>query len=108
MLFPRALPRLVDVLIDLPVMGFATGYSVLTGILFGVVPALRVSRLAPALALRDGTRTVTSGRGQHRLQTWLVIGETALGLVLLVGAGLLIRGFVSVMRWIRDLMHTRC
>jgi predicted permease len=59
---------------------------------------LRISRLAPALALRDGTRTVTSGRGHHRLQTWLVIGETALGLVLLVGAGLLIRSFVSVLR----------
>src|SRR5882757_4748514 len=88
-LFPQALPRLVDVSLDLRVMTFAIVVSLLTGILFGVVPALRVSRLAPALALRDGTRTVTTGRGHHRLQTWLVIGETALGLVLLVGAGLL-------------------
>jgi predicted permease len=47
--------------------------------------------------MHEGTRTVTGGRGQHRLQTWLVIGETALGLVLLVGAGLLIRSFVSVL-----------
>jgi predicted permease len=54
--------------------------------------------LAPALALRDGTRTVTTGRGHHRLQTWLVIGETALGLVLLVGTGLVIRSFVSILR----------
>ena len=97
-LFPQALPRLRDVSIDLPVLGFALGASVLTGILFGVVPALRISRLAPALALREGTRTVTSGRRHHRLQTWLVIAETALGLVLLVGAGLLIRSFVSVLR----------
>jgi predicted permease len=97
-LFPKALPRLGDVSIDVPVFVFAVAVSVLTGILFGVVPALRVSQLAPALALRDGTRTVTSGRGHHRLQTWLVIGETALGLVLLVGAGLLIRSFVSVLR----------
>jgi putative ABC transport system permease protein len=97
-LFPQALPRLKDVSIDLPVLAFAIGVSVVTGILFGVVPALRISRLAPALALRDGTRTVTSGRAHHRLQTWLVIGETALGLVLLVGAGLLIRSFVSVLR----------
>jgi predicted permease len=97
-LFPKALPRLGEVSIDLPVLAFAIGVSVMTGILFGVVPALRISRLAPALALRDGTRTVTSGRGHHRLQTWLVIGETALGLVLLVGAGLLIRSFVSVLR----------
>ena len=98
LLFPKALPRLGDVSIDLPVLAFALAVSVLTGILFGVVPALRVSQLAPALALRDGTRTVTSGRGHHRLQTWLVIAETALGLVLLVGAGLLIRSFVSVLR----------
>jgi predicted permease len=96
--FPQALPRLKDVSVDLHVLAFAMGVSVLTGILFGVVPALRISRLAPALALRDGTRTVTSGRGHHRLQTWLVIGETALGLVLLVGAGLLIRSFVTVLR----------
>jgi predicted permease len=97
-LFPKALPRLGDVSIDVPVLAFAIAVSVLTGVLFGVVPALRISQLAPALALRDGTRTVTSGRGHHRLHTWLVIGETALGLVLLVGAGLLIRSFVSVLR----------
>jgi predicted permease len=96
--FPQALPRLGDVSIDLPVLAFAMGISVVTGILFGVVPALRTSSLAPALALRDGTRTVTRGLGHHRLQTWLVIGETALGLVLLVGAGLLIRSFVSELR----------
>ncbi|HEY2001529.1 MAG TPA: ABC transporter permease [Acidobacteriaceae bacterium] len=98
LLFPQALPRLKDVSIDLPVLGFAIGVSVVTGIVFGVVPALRISRLAPALALRDGTRSVTSGRGHHRLQTWLVIAETALGLVLLVCAGLLIRSFASVLR----------
>ncbi|MFL6428529.1 MAG: ABC transporter permease [Acidobacteriaceae bacterium] len=97
-LFPQVLPRLTDVSIDVRVLLFAMGISIVTGILFGVVPALRTSSLAPALALRDGTRTVTSGRGHHRLQTWLVIGETALGLVLLVGAGLLIRSFVSELR----------
>jgi predicted permease len=96
-MFPQVLPRLDDVSMDLPVLLFALGISAVTGILFGVVPALRVSSLPPALALRDGTRTVTSGRGHHRLQTLLVIGETALGLVLLVGAGLLIRSFVRVL-----------
>jgi predicted permease len=97
-LFPKALPRLGNVSIDLPVFAFAMAVSLLTGILFGVVPAFRASSVAPAVALRDGTRTVTSGRSHHRLQTWLVIGETALGLVLLVGAGLLIRSFASVLR----------
>jgi putative ABC transport system permease protein len=98
LLFPQPLPRLGEVSLDMRVLAFAMAVSVMTGILFGVVPALRISRLAPALALRDGARTVTSGRGHHRLQTWLVIAETALGLVLLVGAGLLIRSFVSVLR----------
>src|SRR5581483_8882899 len=57
----------------------------------------RTSRLDPSAALRDGTRSTTAGRGQQRLQNWLVIGETALGLVLLVGSGLLIRSFVNVL-----------
>jgi predicted permease len=94
---PETLPRLNEVSLNGTVLAFAVGVSVLTGLLFGVLPALRISRLDPALALREGTRTVTGGRKQHRLQTWLVIGETALGLVLLVGAGLLIRSFVSVL-----------
>ena len=94
---PETLPRLSEVSLNGTVLAFAVGLSVLTGLLFGVLPALRISRLDPALAMREGTRTVTGGRGQHRLQTWLVIGETALGLVLLVGAGLLIRSFVSVL-----------
>ena len=51
----------------------------------------------PSLALREGTRSVTSGRGQHRLNSILVVAETAIGLVLLVGAGLLIHSFVRVL-----------
>ena len=56
-----------------------------------------MSRLDPSLALRDGTRSVTAGRGQHRLHNTLVIAETALGLVLLVASGLFIRSFVRVL-----------
>ena len=52
-------------------------------------PHSRMSRLDPSLALRDGTRSVTAGRGQHRLHSTLVIAETALGLVLLIASGLL-------------------
>jgi predicted permease len=94
---PDTLPRLNEVSLNGTVLAFAVGISMLTGLLFGILPAMRISRLDPALALREGTRSVAGGRGQHRLQTWLVIGETALGLVLLVGAGLLIRSFVSVL-----------
>jgi predicted permease len=94
---PETLPRLNEVSLNGPALTFAVGLSLLTGLLFGVLPAVRISRLDPAVALREGTRTVTGGRAQHRLQTWMVVGETALSLVLLVGAGLLIRSFVRVL-----------
>jgi predicted permease len=94
---PQNLPRLEQIAVDGRVLLFAALASILTGVLFGALPAWRMSRLDPALALREGTRSVTSGRGQHRLNSVLVIMETAIGLVLLVGAGLLIRSFIQVL-----------
>ncbi len=94
---PQNLPRLDQVSVDGTVLAFASVASILTGVLFGVLPAWRMSRLDPALALREGTRNVTSGRGQHRLNDVLVVAETAIGLVLLVGAGLLIHSFMRVL-----------
>ncbi len=94
---PQELPRLNQVTVDGVVLAFAAAASILTGFIFGVLPAWRMSRLDPALALREGTRSVTSGRGQHRLHGALVIAETAIGLVLLIGAGLLIRSFIRVL-----------
>jgi putative ABC transport system permease protein len=96
--FLPEMPRLNEVSVNGPVLAFAVGLSVLTGLLFGVLPAVRISGINPAAAMREGTRTVTGGRAQHRMQTWMVIGETALSLVLLVGAGLLIRSFVGLLR----------
>ena len=94
---PQNLPRLDQVAVDGTVLGFAALASILTGVLFGVLPAWRMSRLDPSMALREGTRSVTTGRGQHRLNNILVVAETAIGLVLLVGAGLLIHSFVQVL-----------
>jgi predicted permease len=94
---PQNLPRLDGTAVDSTVLAFTVLASVLTGLLFGVVPALRMSRLDPSLALRDGTRSVTAGRGQHRLHSTLVIAETAIGLVLLIASGLFIRSFVRVL-----------
>jgi predicted permease len=68
------------------VLGFAVGVSILTGVLFGVAPALMSSKAAPADALRSGTRTTTGGAGL--LQRGLVVMQSALSVVLLVGAGL--------------------
>ena len=96
-LLPKDLPRLGEISIDASVLLFSLAASLFTGLLFGVAPAWRMSRLDPSTALRDGTRNTTAGRGQQRVQNWLVIGETALGLVLLAGSGLLIRSFVNVL-----------
>jgi predicted permease len=94
---PKNLPRLDTIAINGPVLAFAIGVSVLTGILFGLLPARRLAKLDPARALRDGTRTSSAGIAQHRLHSALVVTETALGLVLLIGAGLLIRSFMHLM-----------
>lgn len=96
-LLPADLPRAGSVGIDSTVLAFSLAVSFLTGLLFGVLPALRTARVDPSVALRDGTRTASSGRGQHRLHNALVIAQTAVGLVLLIGAGLLIRSFVRVL-----------
>ena len=94
---PQNLPRLDTISIDTSVLAFTLLASLLTGLLFGVLPAWRMSRLDPSLALRDGTRSVTGGRSQQRLHSTLVIVETALGLLLLVGSGLFIRSLVRIL-----------
>ncbi len=94
---PAAVPRLTEVSLNIPVLGFAAGVSLLTALLFGVLPAWRASQSQPALALSAGTRTIVGVRARHGLHSWLVVGETALGLVLLVGAGLLLRTFSAVL-----------
>ena len=97
-LLPAGLPRVDQIAIDGRVLGFALVISVLTGVLFGVLPALRASKQDPATALGDNGRGTTGGRRQYRLQSTLVIAETAIGLVLLVGAGLLIRSFDRILK----------
>ena len=94
---PEHLPRLEQISADYRVLAFAIAVSIFTGILFGLLPAIRISRLDPSTTLREGTRTTTSGRQQHHVHGALVIAETAIGLVLLVGSGLLIRSFVRIL-----------
>lgn len=96
-LLPVEIPRIGQVTINGTVLAFAVTVSVLTGILFGLLPAWRMSQIEPSSALREGVRSVTSGRARHNLQSGLVIAQTAIGLVLLVGSGLLIRSFIHVL-----------
>jgi predicted permease len=95
---PQNLPRLEHVPLDIRVLAFALLLSVATGLLFGVLPALRISRLDPSASLREDSRTATPGRRQNRLQGILVVAETALSLILLVGSGLLIRSLLQALR----------
>src|SRR6195256_5168110 len=92
---PEGAPRLGQVGIDYRVLTFALGVSALTGILFGIVPALQASKLDVTSALKEGG---CSGEGSRRTsaRSLLLIGEVALSLMLLVGAGLLIKSFLRL------------
>jgi len=89
-------PRLDEVAIDLRVLSFATLVSVLTGLLFGLVPALHASRPNMNEALKDAGRSGTGGTGRQRLRDALVVAEVALSVALLIGAGLLVRSMWTV------------
>jgi predicted permease len=93
---PENLPRLGTVKIDLAVLFSTMGTTFLTGLFFGLVPAFEGMRVNPNEALKDGDRATTSGAGRARLRGLLVTAEIALALMLLVGAGLLLRTFVAL------------
>jgi predicted permease len=94
---PSSLPRIGEVTVSLRVLLFAAGISVFTGVLFGLAPALQLSSPRLMDGLRQGTRGGGIGMGQHRFLGALVVSEFALSLVLLVGAGLLIRSFANLL-----------
>jgi predicted permease len=100
LLGPQSVPRMSDVGIGLSALAFTFLICVLSAILFGLAPALRVSRPDMQIALQGASRTSSGvsaiwGRG-HSLRRWLVITEIALCAMLLIGAGLLIRSFARV------------
>ena len=92
---PGGIPRIEQAAVDGRVLALTFAASALTGILFGLAPALQLSRSAPAIALRDDARTST---GRSALRAVLVVGELAVALILLAGAGLLIRSFAMLQR----------
>ncbi len=88
-LLPEALPRMDEIGVDGRVLAFTFGASLLAGILFGLAPALKISRSDVQASLKEGGRSVV--RSRNRAQGVLVVAEMAMALVLLVGAGLMIR-----------------
>jgi putative ABC transport system permease protein len=98
LLAPVTFPRITEVSIDPVALGFVFGVSALTAVIVGLVPARRAAHSSPGHALVAGSRSATGGRAARQLRGGLVVSEMALACVLLVGAGLLIRSFVSLLR----------
>ncbi len=94
-MWPRALPRTQEVGLHLGVLGFTAALALVTGIAFGLAPALRATAVRIEEGLRQDSTGSTGGRRQ-RMQHTLVVAEMALALVLLVGAGLLVRSFAAL------------
>jgi len=91
---PETLPRTEDIGLDSHVLLYAVGISILTGVVFGLVPALKLMRPDMHATLKEGGRGGSGAR--HRLQNTLVAAEMAMAVVLLIGAGLMIRSLAAL------------
>ena len=90
------IPRLEEASINGATLAFTAAVSVLTGLLFGVLPAFRSSSTDTMGALRDGGRNATLGRDRHRTRSALVTTQVALAVVLVIGSGLMVRSFAAL------------
>jgi putative ABC transport system permease protein len=94
---PPEIPRIDEVSPDATVLAFTFGLALLTGMLVGLAPAFAASRPELQTSLKDSSRGATAGRPQRRLRAALVVAEVGLAVVLTIGAGLLLRSFISVL-----------
>jgi predicted permease len=94
---PGNLPRLRDITLDPPALLFTLGASLLSGLLFGLVPALKQRGTQLATTLRAGGRTASASKERERARNMLVVAQVALALVLLVSSGLMIRTFQAIL-----------
>ncbi len=97
-LCPSNIPRLRDTSVDLSVLCFTLAMSILTALLFGMVPAWRGSGIRVSETLKEGAGRATGGRGWRRLHGGLVVSQLGLSVVLLIGAALLIRSLIALQR----------
>ncbi len=99
---PGNIPRLEAITLDGTVLAFTFAVSIVTGILFGLAPALRAARVDLNTSLKAGGRNAQGeggfGSSRRRLRSLLVVAEVAISLMLLIGAGLLVRSFVRLQR----------
>jgi putative ABC transport system permease protein len=90
------LPRLTSISLNYPVLWFTLGITALTGILFGLIPAWQATRVSFNQSLKESGRGTAGNRKSRRLRGALVVAEIALSLVVLIGAGLLIKSFIRL------------
>jgi putative ABC transport system permease protein len=97
-MMPADLPRLTEVHFDAGMVSIALALALAAGVVFGIVPAIQVSGVNPGSNLKDAGRGMGEARGERRFRGALVAAEIAISLVLLVGAGLLVRSFWSMLQ----------
>lgn len=95
-LAPSNIPRLAEIAIDPIVLAYTLGVSVVSGLLFGLIPVLKYATPHLSMTLREGGRALSQGRQQHRTRKLLVVSQVALALVLLISSGLMLRTFQSL------------
>ncbi|HUK89925.1 MAG TPA: ABC transporter permease, partial [Blastocatellia bacterium] len=95
---PAGFPRVAEIRLDSGVFGFTLAIAVVTGLLFGLAPAVAASRADLRESLHEGGRSASAGGRQLRLRSLLVAGETGLACVLLIAAGLMLHSFVNLLR----------
>jgi putative ABC transport system permease protein len=95
-LIPENIPRADEIGVDASMLGFTLLISLLTGLVFGLAPALQASKTDVNESLKEGARGATTGLRRNRFRSLLVVAEVALALMLLIGAGLLIRSFLRL------------
>jgi predicted permease len=95
---PADIPRVANVALDLRVLGFTAVVAIVTSVLFSVAPAVRALRLDLNDSLKDGSQSTSSGIGRQHFRSGLVVVEMALAVVLLVGAGLMLRSLWALQR----------
>src|SRR5262249_39595557 len=94
---PEKVPRIHEVNVDLRVLGFALLASIVTGVLFGLAPAVQASRVDLNESLKESGRGTTGGLRQNRLRAFLVVSEVALAVVVMIGAALRTKSFIRLL-----------
>ena len=94
---PESIPRALEIALDWKVLAFAFAISIVTGLLFGMAPLLHLREEVVTISLKEGGQRSTAGSARARVRSGLVMAEVALAVVLVVGAGLLLRSFQKLM-----------